>query len=241
MFLPLAMGLVPVPAVMLDPVPPSRQVIVVTAPRWGSTRAVLRRYTWTSGGWVRSGPVVDAWLGRNGLAAARKRQQNSGQTPAGVFALPQAFGTAPARGVRLPYHRVTPRSYWPYDPRDPRTYNVLQTRRWSGARWRDDGNWSERLIDYGMQYRRAVVIGYNLPSGVYRDGRSGERRARHPARISKGGGIFLHVAEGRPTAGCIAVSGAQMRRTLRWLDPAARPRIVVGPPSVTRGWRGKVT
>jgi len=189
---------------------------------------------------VRIGPAAAAWLGRSGLAAARHRQQNSGQTPAGMFTMPRAFGTATARGVRLPYHRVTGSSYWPYDPRDPRTYNVLQTRRWSGARWRDDGDWSERLIDYGRQYRRAVVIGYNLPSGVYRDARTGEWRARYPALTGKGGGIFLHVDDGRPTAGCIAVSGAQMRRTLRWLDPAESPRIVVGPPAVTRHWRARV-
>ncbi len=238
----LAVSLVPVPGVPLDyAAPPTRQVIVVTAPRWRSSRAVLRRYTWTPGGWVRVGRATDAWLGRNGLAAARTRLQNSGQTPAGVFTVPSAFGTATARGVGLPYHRVTGSSYWPYDPRDPSTYNVLQTRRWSGARWRDDGNWSERLIDYGRQYRRAVVIGYNLPSGVYRDARTGEWRARQPARTDKGGGIFLHVDDGRPTAGCIAVSGAQMRRTLRWLDPAASPRIVVGPRAVTRDWRARVS
>lgn len=235
--LPLLLALLPVDT----PPNPPRQVVVVTAERWRSTRAVLRRYDWSAQGWQRVGRPAPAWLGRNGLAAAQHRRQNSGRTPAGVFPLPRAFGTVPGAGVRLPYHRVTGSSYWPYDPRDPRTYNVLQTRRWSGARWRADGQWSERLIDYGAQYRRAVVIGYNLPSGVYTDPRTGERRTRQPAHTGKGGGIFLHVDDDRPTAGCVAIGGRQMRRMLSWLDAERSPRIVIGPRSLTRSWRTRVT
>jgi L,D-peptidoglycan transpeptidase YkuD (ErfK/YbiS/YcfS/YnhG family) len=221
------------------PPEPAQQVIVVTAPHWDSQRGRLRRFVRDEGRWVRVGPRTRAWLGVNGFAPWRTRQQNSGQTPAGVFTLPQAFGTGPATEVDLPYHRITPRSYWPYDPRDPRTYNVLQTDRSDTSRWRADGQWSERLIDYGGQYRFAVVIGYNLPDEVYRH-RSGERRAVVPARIHKGGGIFLHVDRDRPTAGCVAIGRAQMRRTLTWLDPGSEPRIVMGPRALTRGWRARL-
>jgi hypothetical protein len=31
-----------------------------------------------------------------------------------------------------------------------------------------------------------------------------------------------------------------MRSTVRWLDPAANPRIVMGPPSITGTWRQRV-
>lgn len=221
------------------PPEPTRQVIVVSAPRWRSQQATLRRYEKLGGAWRPVAAPAHAWLGSRGLAPARVRQQNSGKTPAGVFTLPQAFGAASGRGVRLPYQRVTRHSYWPYDPRDPRTYNVLQTRRASGARWRDDGEWSERLAAYGRAYRFAAVIGYNLPKSVYRDPASGEWRTRSPARTDKGGGIFLHVASGRPTAGCVAIGARQMRATLRWLDPAASPRIVIGPRRFISGWRAR--
>lgn len=222
-----------------QPAPP-QQVVVVTSRSWGSQRATLRRFARVGSSWVRVGPPARAWLGVNGFAAKRARRQNSGQTPAGVFSLPQAFGAGPGDGVRLPYHRITPQSFWPYDPRDPRTYNVLQTRRADGARWRNDGQWSERLAAYGAQYRYGVVIGYNLPRSVYRDRGTGEWRTRTPARTDKGGGIFLHVDRGRPTAGCVAVSRAQMHRILHWLDPAAGPRIVMGPKALTRDWRQRV-
>lgn len=219
-----------------SPAESPQQVIVVRAASWGSQRAQLRRFRWDDGSWVRVGRVVPAWLGVNGLAPASTRRQNTGTTPAGVFGLPEAFGRVQAGAIEIPYRRITGSSYWPYDPRDPRTYNVLQDRRVKAARWRADGQWSERLVDYGRQYRLAVVIGYNLPAGVYEVG-SGERRAALPAKVHKGGGIFLHVTRGRPTAGCISVPWPDMRRIARWLDPGAAARIVVGPRAVTRGWR----
>lgn len=215
------------------------QVIVVTSPAWDSQRASLRRFEAKDGRWVPVGSVVPAWIGSNGFAPAGVRRQNSGQTPAGRFEIPQAFGTGPAAGIDLPYHRVTAGSFWPYDPRDPRTYNILQTKRTAGARWRADGQWSERLLDYGRQYRYGAVIGYNLPATTYR-APSGERRTRTPARTGKGGGIFLHVSKNRPTAGCVSVPLPAMRTTLRWLDPQARPVIIMGPRAVTRGWRATV-
>jgi L,D-peptidoglycan transpeptidase YkuD (ErfK/YbiS/YcfS/YnhG family) len=179
-------------------------------------------------------------VGSGGLMPARQRLQNTGTTPAGVFTLPLAFGAGPGSAVRLPYHRITPSSYWPYDPRDPRTYNVLQAKRSPNARWRDDGQWSERLVDYGRAYRLAVVVGYNLPGALYRDRPTGEWRARERADIRKGGGIFLHVHRNRPTAGCVAVSLRQMRAITRWLDPDANPRIVIGTADTTRDWRRRI-
>lgn len=219
---------------------PAQQVIVVTSNRWRSRHAILKRFRRVDAGWVQVGRRTPAWLGVNGFAARKNRLQNSGQTPAGMFSLPQAFGSLRQPDVRLPYHRITAHSYWPYDPRDPRTYNVLQTVRRPHARWRNDGQWSERLIDYGKQYRFGVVIGYNLPGSVYRDKSSGERRTIAPARTDKGGGIFLHVAKGRPTAGCVAIGIKQMRRTMQWLDADKSPRIVMGPRSVMRDWRERV-
>lgn len=219
---------------------PVRQVVVVTSERWHSQRATLRRYQLAGDTWVRAGRPTRAWVGVNGFAPHRTRRQNSGQTPAGVFTMPLAFGAASQPRVELPYHRITPHSYWPYDPRDPRTYNVLQTQRSTSARWRDDGSWSERLADYGRQYRLAVVIGYNLPAATYRDRASGEWRARQPARTDKGGGIFLHVDRGRPTAGCVAIGLRQMRHVMKWLDPDLNPRVVMGPRTVTRDWRDRI-
>lgn len=220
---------------MLVPAPPE-QVVVVTAPAWDSQRAIFRRFEWRDGYWARQGRPVKAWVGANGFAPWRTRLQNTGKTPAGTFAITAAFGRGSGRGVDLPYQQITQETYWPYDPRDPRTYNVLQTTRVPGARWRDDGQWSERLVDYGAAYRYAAVLDYNLPTSTY-VAANGERRSDEQADPTKGGGIFLHVSQGRPTAGCVAIPSKQMAATLRWLRAKAHPVIVMGPRPVTRGWR----
>ncbi len=45
------------------------------------------------------------------------------------------------------------------------------------------------------------------------------------------GGIWFHVAGAGATRGCISVSKRELVWALRWLDPAARPVIVMGPAS----------
>lgn len=50
----------------------------------------------------------------------------------------------------------------------------------------------------------------------------------------KDGGIWLHVSGSAATRGCISISRPEMHRVLRWLDPAARPVIVMGPRGVIR-------
>jgi L,D-peptidoglycan transpeptidase YkuD (ErfK/YbiS/YcfS/YnhG family) len=61
-------------------------------------------------------------------------------------------------------------------------------------------------------YDHALVIDYN----------------RWPAVPGAGSAFFLHVANGAPTAGCVAVDDADLTAIMRWLDPAARPLIAIG-------------
>jgi L,D-peptidoglycan transpeptidase YkuD (ErfK/YbiS/YcfS/YnhG family) len=214
----------------------ARQVVVVTSRRWDSSRARLRAYELRADGtWSRvldAGPV---WVGRNGFVRADRRRQDTSTTPAGTFGLPRAFGTASDPGTALPYRWVDGDDWWPYDPRDPGTYNVWQGRRSAGSDWRTA--WAEDLSSYGRQYRHAVVVDYNLPSGVHRSG--SEWLAREAADTRRGGGIFLHVqkasTQDRATAGCVAMPRERLLRLLHWLDPAKAPVVVAGPrPAITR-------
>lgn len=205
------------------------QVVVVTGHVWSSSRAVLR--TWqrrVDGSWAQVGPTVAARVGRRGFAPAATRRQDSGTSPAGTFAVVSAFGNGPDPGTALPYRPVDRSDWWTYDPRDARTYNVLQTRRPATATWRTD--WAEHLSAYGGQYRFVAVLDFNLPAGVHRAA-DGERVAAATATTWRGGGIFLHVSGPGATAGCVSVPRADMRRVLRWLDPAAHPVLVMGPGS----------
>jgi L,D-peptidoglycan transpeptidase YkuD (ErfK/YbiS/YcfS/YnhG family) len=232
-------GLVPAPARAEPPRwHPSRlahvgaagQVVVVTSDAWSSRRAVLRAYErMPDGAWRQALDPGRVWLGWNGFVRADRRRQSTLTTPAGTFRLAWAFGTRPDPGTALPYREVDPTDWWPYDPRDPATYNVWQPRRVQASGWRT--SWAEDLSSFGVQYRNAVVVGFNLPGGVHRTG--GEWVAGRTADTRRGGGIFLHVqaqrVQDRPTAGCVAMAPRRIAALLRWLDPAAGPVVVMGP------------
>lgn len=209
------------------------QVIVVTAPSWRSTTATLRAYERDGvGGWREVIAATPARLGWSGLYLADERRQGSGRTPAGTFAIPRAFGRLADPGTELPYRTFDRDDAWTYNPARPATYNVYQTSR---AGWSGYGGYAEHLWSYGRQYNYVAVMDYNLPGGPITTGADGVRRAAEPANTKAGGGIFLHVTNGKVTAGCIAIPQRQMRDVLRWLDPARKPVIVVGPESaITR-------
>ena len=206
------------------------QVVVVTSDAWSSRRGVLRAYErMPDGTWRRDLGPAAVWLGWNGFVRAEQRRQSTLTTPAGTFRLPWAFGTRPDPGTALPYRDVDATDWWPYDPRDPATYNVWQPRRVRASDWRT--SWAEDLSSFGVQYRHAVVVGFNLPGGVHRA--AGEWVAGRTADTRRGGGIFLHVqaqaVQDRPTAGCVAMPQRALADLLRWLDPADRPVAVMGP------------
>lgn len=206
------------------------QLIVVTSKSWKSTWATLRTYEKRNGRWVAALPAMPARIGSSGFVIGSTRRQATGATPAGTYALGSAFGGLASPGGSVPYRRITPNSWWPYDPRDPATYNVFQTRKDPQTRWRTSR--SEHLIKLApTQYRHALVIGYNMPAGTRYDPARGQRVGTTPVNTARGGGIFLHVAAPRPTAGCVALSLANMRSVLRWLKPSARPLIAMGPQS----------
>ena len=205
----------------------ARQVIVVTAPDWRSTTGTLRAYEREpDGSWRRVMGATPANLGYGGLAPAASRRQATGTTPAGAFDVLRGFGRSGDPGTALPYRRVDRNDAWTYNPRVPDTYNLFQD---APVDWSSYGNFVELLWGYGRQYDYVAVLDYNLPTGSVSRDRRGIRRTTDPADTRAGGGIFLHVSKGTPTAGCIAIDRERMQELMRWLDPALDPVLVVGP------------
>jgi L,D-peptidoglycan transpeptidase YkuD (ErfK/YbiS/YcfS/YnhG family) len=208
----------------------ARQVVVVTGRAMTSSYATVRAYQrGTDGRWRAAFPAMAARNGYGGWAPAAKRIQGTGTTPIGTFGLTEAFGLAADPGARLPYRRVDGNDYWVGDQRDPRTYNMFQPSLGAHRTWRVSQ--AERLADYPRQYAYATVIDFNRPSpqSITVDHRRREYVTKNPANVRLGSAIFLHVNGAGNTAGCVSVSRPDMITLLRWLDPAAHPRIVMGP------------
>ncbi len=187
------------------------QVIVVTARSWRRTSGTLTAYKRTATGWRRV-LITGARLGRTGLVPAAQRVQDSGRTPAGLFTITETFGRATDPGTAMPYTRLTDDHWWVQDRRS-RHYNQMRLGSRGGFARRTSGfNSSERLARMGAQYDYVAVIDFNRPRPV----------------IGRGSGIFLHAFGDLTTVGCVSVERSRMRALLRWLDPAAHPRIVIG-------------
>jgi L,D-peptidoglycan transpeptidase YkuD (ErfK/YbiS/YcfS/YnhG family) len=179
------------------------QLVTVVAASYGATQAELTAYQRVDGRWRRVfGPWL-AWIGRDGMAPPGAKREGDGRTPSGTFGFGFFFGVDPDPGVRFPYRRIYPYDVWDDDPASPR-YNE-----WVDDRYADPGAGPEPMdvsaYDYG------AVIAYNT--------------ARTPGL---GSAIFLHINIGTPTAGCVTLPVGELLEILRWLNPAASPRIAMG-------------
>jgi L,D-peptidoglycan transpeptidase YkuD (ErfK/YbiS/YcfS/YnhG family) len=179
------------------------QLITVTAARYGATYARLTAYRRSGHGWRRVFGPWTARIGRGGFAPPGRKREGDGRTPSGTFSIPFFFGALPDPGVRFAYRRAGPADFWDDDPASPH-YNE-----WVDQRRASPGANPEPMDVSGYDY--GAVIGYNA------------------ARVAGlGSAIFLHVNIGIATAGCVTLPMSRLLAVLRWLDPAASPRIRMG-------------
>lgn len=142
-------------------------------------------------------------LGRSGFSA--KKREGDGATPIGEFRLIEGYYRAdrlPLPATALPMHAITRDMGWCDDPAHP-DYNRRVTLPFAASHeelWRED-----------HCYDLFLVIGYNTDAPV----------------PGKGSAIFLHLLhdDGRPTAGCVAVSREAMLELLPSLTPQTLIRL----------------
>jgi L,D-peptidoglycan transpeptidase YkuD (ErfK/YbiS/YcfS/YnhG family) len=197
-----------------------QQVIVVTSPQHRSTRAVMHLRERQNAGW-QTIAELPCTLGRNGLAwglgehlittpdGYRAKVEGDGCSPAGIFRIPLAFGTAAKESsswLRLPYTALTPTIIGVDDPKS-RHYNQIVDSSIVERDWASN----EAMMRHDKLYQWGAFIAHN------------------PGQIPGAGScIFLHLwpGEGEPTAGCTALSAEDLRRVLAWIDPGKEPRLV---------------
>ncbi|MEE9910924.1 MAG: L,D-transpeptidase family protein [Deltaproteobacteria bacterium] len=158
--------------------------------------------------WREAMAPMDAVVGRNGFAPPGEKREGDGRTPSGLYRLGTAFGYAETAVTKMPYRQALADDLWVDDVSAPdynRWVRQSETRAASYEKMRRDDD----LYKYGM------VIEYNTD----------------PVIKDYGSAIFLHVWAGArsTTAGCVAVSEDDIQRILAWLDPAAKPVILINP------------
>jgi L,D-peptidoglycan transpeptidase YkuD (ErfK/YbiS/YcfS/YnhG family) len=162
----------------------------------------------TDSGWRQAMDPIDATIGRNGFAPYGEKREGDGRTPSGLYRLGTAFGYAESAATKMPYRQSMPDDVWIDDPNAPdynRWVRQSRTRALSFERMKR----VDHLYQYGM------VIEYNTD----------------PVIKGHGSAIFLHIWAGpkSATAGCVAVSEDNLLGILSWLDPAAKPAILINP------------
>ncbi|MEI9937892.1 MAG: L,D-transpeptidase family protein [Pseudomonadota bacterium] len=139
------------------------------------------------------------------------KREGDGRSPAGVFALGRAFGSAdslPEGAKNFPYLHTLPSTYCIEDTRSKSYNQIVEV---PGVTPGSRPGWSEMQRADGL-FRWGVVVRHNDSD----------------TQIGAGSCVFLHIwrGPGRGTAGCTAMQSDQLESTLRWLDPQANPLLV---------------
>ena len=148
--------------------------------------------------------VMPCAIGRAGACAAADKREGDGCTPLGAWPVRGVLlrpGKVEPVVIRLPWRWLREGDGWSDDPDDP-AYNrpVYLPRAYS----------AENLLRDDDAYDVVVVLGHNDA----------------PPAPGQGSAIFLHLSEGRPTAGCVAVEREDMLKLLPLLKPGDEMEIV---------------
>jgi L,D-peptidoglycan transpeptidase YkuD (ErfK/YbiS/YcfS/YnhG family) len=204
----------------------ARQLVLVTTAGWDADSGTLRTYVREGEGWRAQGDAMPVTIGRNGAAwglglhpaqsEGPQKKEGDGRSPAGAFAIGEAFGYAARAQTALPYAQMQATS-WCMDVVDSPLYNRIVDATAVGDAAVQGSSEPMRLDlrNAGDQrYRNGFVIEHNPQ-----------------ARKGVGSCIFAHLwkAPGEATAGCTAMADATMERLYAWLRPDAHPVFVLLP------------
>lgn len=209
-------------------VPPgTQQILLVTTKGWDTVLGSAQRLEIQGTKFQNVGSPFAVVVGKTGLAwglgirssdlditDGPVKKEGDKKSPAGIFALPSAFGYAaePPRQTQLPYFPVTSTSEC-VDDSNSRHYNELL----DGSKVTKDWVSSEVMLRNDNFYQWGIFVSHNS----------------HPARPGAGSCIFLHIWEGpsEGTVGCTAMQEGNILLLFGWLDRKKKPILVQLPES----------
>jgi len=174
---------------------------IITVSSAGNTAEISMFSKDSTGLWSSCNLDAPGYVGSEGVSG--QSYEGSYQTPAGLFAIGQAFYIYNKPSTGLPSFQVTNDTYWVDDPD-----SVYYNQRVEGTT-NKDWNSAEHMIDY-VSYKYGCVIEFNTNN----------------TEKGKGSAIFFHCGDS-PTAGCVAVSEDMMLSYLGRLDATQKPYILI--------------
>jgi L,D-peptidoglycan transpeptidase YkuD (ErfK/YbiS/YcfS/YnhG family) len=199
------------------------------APGWDSSEAWLQRYAREGEAWIPVGHPFPARLGARGLAWGRglhpspdgapAKREGDLRSPAGVFALGDAFVTeSPRWSEAWPVRQVTEGHLWVEDPAHP-WYNQHHVVPLPLDAWQQ----TQQMKLTDPAHALKVVVEHNTA----------------PVQAAAGSAIFLHFwrdGGGRPTAGCTSLAPDDLEALVAWLDPRRAPTYALMPTEAWATW-----
>ena len=204
----------------------AQQLVLVVTPDWNADHGTLHRYERSGETWHETADAQPVMIGRAGAAwglglhasghRGPSKREGDGRSPAGVFALGEAFGYAPTAETALPYVPMQASSYCVDVSASP-LYNRIVDAHVVGAEAVAGATEPMRRdlhADGDQRYRLGFVIGHN-----------------EQARPMAGSCIFAHLWKSPTdaTTGCTAMAPATMEALVAWLRPDRRPVFVLLP------------
>lgn len=228
-----------------NPTVQAKQLVVVTSENWDATIGKLRRFERLSvdGEWQQVGQEVDVNLGKNGMGWGYGLHgdplsieapiivdgpiitgEGLKRSPAGAYAIPTAFGKDAADdwGVKLPYDRISKTLYCSCDKSYNRIVDIATAEEQED--W-ERGESMQHYVDDSGLYNYGAMIAHNYSPSIYK----------------RGCCFFIHVwrGQGKPTAGCTAMSVENTKEIVSWLDPKENPVLVQFPKEIYNSFKNQ--
>ncbi len=204
-----------------------RQMVLVVTPDWNADHGALQRFVRGTEGWQPVGRVWPVTIGKSGAAWGiglqpapadhhPVKREGDGRSPAGMFAIGEAFGYASKADTALTYAPMHADSYCvdvsgsPYYNRIVRASDVGK----AAVKGATEHMRLDLVNDGDQRYRLGFVIEHNPEQ-----------------KPMAGSCIFAHLWKkpGAPTVGCTAMAADRMQTLAGWLKPADHPVFVLLP------------
>ncbi|MFC1552091.1 L,D-transpeptidase [Candidatus Latescibacterota bacterium] len=203
-----------------DPTEGSEQLVLVVSNQESANKAVLQGFVREDGVWkfAFSCPAV---LGKNGMAWGRGlhreharlsdepvKREGDGRSPKGAFELVRAYGYQKNVRIKFPYEETTPDMICIDDSRSEYYNMIVSDELIEGT----PDTSHELMMRRDDLYKYAILVGHNTAV---------------PEKDA-GSCIFIHIWSDKDsyTAGCTAISEANIMQLLSWLDPDKKPCFV---------------